>query len=184
MMITYDSQRAITVTKKSDKEYIIKMYSLSDYSITFEEHLGGEEDSFIKAKEVEQTNSGKFYACAYFNDGKFRLRTFGRENRSDEEIKADEVDINQLLDIDDYTMPNEDLPDPFINCAFVNDDLIYVALYHGHSCTHYHFLWDLKKRAMQDVLPYSKVLEDSTSKNFPFKSYYSEETNQIFCFYR
>lgn len=82
MMITYDSEKAITVTKKSDRTYIIKMYCLKNYNITFEEHLGGTRESFIKAKEIEQTNSGKFYACAYFNDGKFRLRTFGRETRS------------------------------------------------------------------------------------------------------
>ena len=43
MMITYDSSRAITVTKNSEFESIIKMYSLNDYSITFEEHIGGEE---------------------------------------------------------------------------------------------------------------------------------------------
>ena len=184
MMITYDSEKAITVTKKSDRTYIIKMYCLKNYNITFEEHLGGTRESFIKAKEIEQTNSGKFYACAYFNDGKFRLRTFGRETRSQKEIKENEVDINELLGINDFTMPNEDLPDPFINCAFVNDHEIFVALYHGKSNKHYHFIWDLKKLSMKNNKPFSRELEDSTSKNFPFKSFYSDEKNQIFCFYR
>ena len=44
MMISYDSTRALTVTKKNDNESIIKMYSLvrdEDYRMCFEEHIGG-----------------------------------------------------------------------------------------------------------------------------------------------
>ena len=120
----------------------------------------------------------------YFDDGKFKLRTFGKENRSEDEIQANEVSINELIDIDDFTMPNEELSDPFINCCFISDEKIYVALYHGYSMTHYHFVWNLKTKSMEDVVPFKQELEDSSPKNFPFKSFYSEEMDQIFCFYR
>lgn len=44
MAISFDSTRAITVTKKDDKESYIKMYDLNTYELTFEEMVGGERD--------------------------------------------------------------------------------------------------------------------------------------------
>ena len=52
-IITYNSKSAITVTCKSDREYIVNQYSLETYAKTFEEHFGGKDDSYIKLKEVE-----------------------------------------------------------------------------------------------------------------------------------
>lgn len=40
MMISYDSTRALTVTKAAENRSILKMYSLKDYEITFHEELG------------------------------------------------------------------------------------------------------------------------------------------------
>lgn len=53
MMISYDSTRAITVTKKADNASILKMYSLKDYEITFHEELGNGPNDYIKCKEIE-----------------------------------------------------------------------------------------------------------------------------------
>ena len=36
-MITYDSTRAITVTKKDDREFWVRMYDLETYEKTFNE---------------------------------------------------------------------------------------------------------------------------------------------------
>ena len=52
MLITYDSSRAVTVTKKDDRTYFIKMYGLESYEMTFEEKIGGAPNSYIKLKEV------------------------------------------------------------------------------------------------------------------------------------
>ena len=53
MLITYDSTKALTVTKEDDRNYYIKMYDLEDYIMTFEEKIGGGPESYIKFKEVE-----------------------------------------------------------------------------------------------------------------------------------
>jgi hypothetical protein len=71
------------VTKKTDREYYIKMYTLDTNVMVFEEMIGGKPDSYIKLKEVEQNSAGDFYAIAYYDDGKFRLRTFSEEQRDD-----------------------------------------------------------------------------------------------------
>jgi hypothetical protein len=53
MLITYDSTKALTVTKEDDRNYYIKMYDLEAYDMSFEEKIGGTADSYIKFKEVE-----------------------------------------------------------------------------------------------------------------------------------
>ena len=52
MIITYDSSRAVTITRKDDRNYFIKMYGLETYEMTFEEKIGGGPNSYIKLKEV------------------------------------------------------------------------------------------------------------------------------------
>ena len=40
MIVTYDSMKAVTVTKKDDTEYWLKQYDLESYEMTFEEKVG------------------------------------------------------------------------------------------------------------------------------------------------
>ena len=108
MAISYDSTRAITVTKEDDRCSYVKMYDLNTNELTFEEQFGGQPDQYIKVKEVEQNGKGDQYAVVYFDDGKFRMRNFGKTSRTEEEIKRNEVDFNKLFGIDDYTMANGD----------------------------------------------------------------------------
>jgi hypothetical protein len=52
-IISYDSTRAITVTKKDDTEFWVRMYNLETYEKTFDEQIGGDPDDYIRCKEVE-----------------------------------------------------------------------------------------------------------------------------------
>lgn len=181
-IISYDSTRAITVTKRNMQEYYVKMYDLETYELTFEEKVGGEESDYIKLKEVEQNSSGTHYAIAYSNDGRFFLRTFGKTSRSPEEIAQSELNINKLLGIDNWTMAIEGFPDPFVTCCFVSDELVFVNLFHNYSLTHYHFLYNIKANKLQGSVVSREI--DCSKKNFPYKCFYNEEKNEIYAFYR
>jgi hypothetical protein len=76
------------------------------------------------------------------------MRYFGKEARSEELIKENELDINGLLWIDDWTLAIEGFPNPFIVCCFISNNLIFVALYHNYYDKHYHFIYDTQKREM------------------------------------
>ena len=78
--ITYDSKRAITVTKANEREYWVRSYDLEKYELKFEELFGGKPDDYIKMKEIEQNSSGNKFAIAYNNDGYFRVRVFKEED--------------------------------------------------------------------------------------------------------
>jgi hypothetical protein len=58
--------------------------------MTFSEKFGGNEEDYIKMKEVEQSADGKNYAIVYNNDGHFYLRTFGKTPASGEGIERSE----------------------------------------------------------------------------------------------
>ena len=143
-IITYNSKSAITVTVKSDREYWINQYSLETYFLTFEEKFGGKPTSYIKLKEVEQNSAGTYFAVTYIDDGQFKLRTFGEVTRTQEDIDENELDINSVLGINNYTMPIDNFPDPFITCTFVSNDLIFINLFHSATLTHYHFFYNWK----------------------------------------
>ena len=48
-------------------------------------------------KSIEESVDGTQYAIVYNNDGVFKARVFGRENRTKNEIKYNELNINELL---------------------------------------------------------------------------------------
>lgn len=62
----------------------------------------------------------------YVDDGKFRLRVFGKETREADTIQREEFDINTAIGINDYTMPIQGFADPFCTCSFIDDDRIFV----------------------------------------------------------
>lgn len=110
------------------------------------------------------------------------MRTFGKENRSYQEIKENQVDINALLGLNNHTMCIQTFPDPFITCCFVSDTKIFINLFHNATLTHYHFLYDIEVReVVGDVV---KRVLDSTKKNFPYNCFYNDERNEIYSFYR
>ena len=53
IMMTYNSKYAVTVSKKSNREYWVKMYDLETYKMVFDEKVGGNPEDYIKLKEVE-----------------------------------------------------------------------------------------------------------------------------------
>lgn len=177
-VMTYNSKSAITVMKASDREYWIKQYSLETNQQTFEEKVGSMSEKeiedpegffngrepYIKLKEVKQNSNGTKFAFVYLDDGRYRLRTFSeddfedmekakppRDGRTKEQIMADELDINKELKLDFDTMPINNFPDPFITCCFVDDDIIFVNLFHNSDLTHYHFFFDKKTRQISQI---------------------------------
>ena len=111
--------------------------------MTFEEKFGGKNEQYIKLKEIEQNKDGKKYAVVYNDDGVFYLRTFYKLNRTQDEIEKEELNINTLFGFSNNTMCNAMFSDPFINCSFITDDLIYIALFMNHELKHVHFIYDL-----------------------------------------
>lgn len=70
------------------------MHDLESYEQTFFMKIGGNPNQYIKVKEVEQNQTGDKYVIGYLDDGKFYLRTFDKNQKTDEEFEKDTFDIN------------------------------------------------------------------------------------------
>ena len=79
-------------------------------------------------------------------------------------------------------MAIDGFPDPFIVCCFISDTLVFVALYHNYSDMHYHFVYDIEKRSIQGETVSLKM--ESNKKNFPYKSFYNPDLNEVYLFFR
>ena len=79
-------------------------------------------------------------------------------------------------------MVNECFPEPYASCCFVSDDRVFVDVFYNYKLTHYHFVWDLRKRRILGKR--GKVRVDCTAANFPYNCFYSETRNMIYSFYR
>lgn len=132
---------------------------------------------------MEQNERGDEFAIAYINDGDFKLRTFGTKTRDPETIDAEELNINKELGLDNHTVPIYNFPDPFITCVFVNNELLFVNLFHNASRTHHHFIYNYRTRTVIESSKASRVLE-CNNKNFPWKCFYNPEQNEVYSFYR
>ena len=97
------------------------------------------------------------------------------------EIKGDELYINEVLKINDQTMPVENLDEPYISATFLNSNLVFVALFHNQLMMHYHFMYNTKEKKMFKI---RSLKMEHSPLNFPAKVFYSDEKNQVYVFYR
>lgn len=122
----------------------------------------------------------------YFDDGKFRIRTFDtkKPSRSEAEIQEEEFDVNAALQLQDSTMVNDAFMNPFIIAEFVDDgDTLFVCLFQNKTLTHYHFLYDVKNRQIKgNHVTYE--FANNSKENFPQRCFLNDDTNEIYVFYR
>jgi hypothetical protein len=133
-------------------------------------------------KNFAQNNTATRFMLPYNDDGVFKMRIFGRDTRSEAEIAATEVNFNQLLGLDDWTMCLTVSPDPFVICCFITDDIGFVNLYHSFSHMHYHFFLNLNSKEIVGEVVKQEI--SNFSSNFPLKCFYNDDDHEIYSFYR
>lgn len=73
-------------------------------------------------------------------------------------------------------------PEPFATCTYISHDRIFIDVFYNYALTHYHFIYNLKDRAVEGEV--QTVVLDCTRKNFPYKCFYNDERDEIYSFYR
>jgi hypothetical protein len=83
-------------------------------------------------------------------------------------------------------MPIHGNPDPYIVCEFVDDDHLFVALFHNNSGTHYHFIYSIKDHKIASKVVQKKFgeLENNEKENHPVKAFYNARNDEIYVFYK
>ena len=78
------------------------------------------------------------------------MRTFSDQKRTAEEIKDEELNVNMKIGLNNYTMPINNFNDPFITCTFINNDILYLNLFHTYTLTHHHFYYNHSTKEIRD----------------------------------
>lgn len=55
------------------------------------------------------------------------------------------VNFNEMLDIDNSTVSVNGIHDPIINACFLDDNLIFVNLFHKTTTTNWHFIYNFRE---------------------------------------
>ena len=133
-------------------------------------------------KDVEQNSAGNKYAIAYIDDGKFKLRVFDKEPRTEEEAVSKELDVNKVMGLNDHTMPIDGFGDPYITCTFVTCTILFVNLFHNGDLKHVHFFYN--SETMETFGKFEKVIPEMSPLNFPYKCFWNETLHEVYTFYR
>jgi len=93
-----------------------------------------------------------------------------------------ELNVNLEIGLDDTTRPVSALPDPMIETCFLDNNQIFINVFHTKSLCMYHMTYNFLQGkligdAVQTQLAYCTI-------NFPIKSFYDEEKDQVYMFYR
>ena len=114
------------------------------------------------------------------DNGIFKMRVFDI-NPFPIEKEAEDVNFSEMLSLDNFTIPVAGFPDPFITSTFINDDRIFVVLYHTKQFMHYHFIYSIKQKKIVSNVVNHKMPE--LLKNFPYKTFYNQD-DEVYTFYR
>ena len=68
------------------------------------------------------------------------------KRRSQEDIAAEELNVNARLGICTDTQTIYNLPEPFITCVFIRCGVLFVNLFHTVTLTHHHFFYNYKNK--------------------------------------
>ena len=112
----------------------------------------------------------------YYDHGVFKLLVFDKYH------DLDKVNINKLLNLDNSSRPNHGLPDPMMNACFINDDNIFINVYHTHTFTMWHFIYSFKEKKMLSKA-YKTYISEATL-NFPITSFFNSKRNLVHIFFR
>lgn len=101
--------------------------------------------------------------------------------RTPQEIKDNELDVNKIMGINNFTLPISGFSDPYITATFVSDDEIFANLFHNNELIHYHFFYNFETKVIRGC---KKIKIECSDMNFPYKCFYNEDQGMVYSFYR
>ena len=93
--------------------------------------------TFLRAKDLEQRSDGQVLMLPFNDEGVFWINIFEREGMI---LK---INVNELLGIDDSTRTLFGFADPLINACFIDNEQIFVGLFHNTTLTFWQFIFNI-----------------------------------------
>ena len=124
----------------------------------------------IALNEIEQNlPQGDNLAVAFNDYGEMRVFLISRVS---EEVER--LNVNKLCNFDDRSKPIEGQMHPMVTCCFNHAGNLFVQALYRPTQVHYHFEYSVAQKAMIGSQAVQVDVFESTTFNFPLKSFYSE----------
>jgi hypothetical protein len=78
-------------------------------------------------------------------------------------------------------MPLDGFPDPFMNCCFITDNILFVSFYEAPKSIHHHFFYTIDSK---EITKHTVINLNSVESNFPYSCFYNDELDEVYNFYR
>ena len=81
---------------------------------------------YLKLLTIEQNDEGNVYALPYNDHGKYFVSIVSAE--SGKQVKL--LNVNNVLNIDERSIPIDNIKYPMISCTFTGQNAIFVSVFH------------------------------------------------------
>lgn len=118
------------------------------------------------------------FAVAYQDDGIFHVKVIDTEG-----YEVVDLNVSEVLGLDSGSKPIHGIYNPMITACFLPDNRLFVCAYHRYKKAQYHFIYSLTNKQVEGE---AKIIEfkQTSQRNYPVKSFYSEVTKECYTFYR
>jgi hypothetical protein len=186
MAISYDSKAALCIVQNGDEYFELQSWSLTEFTRNFKLEYKGE---YLKMNLIEQNNekedeNKKIFAVAYQDNGRFLVDVIDNTG-----VVKDSVNLSALLALDRNSLPITGFGEPMITCCFIENDDLFISIYHREEKKQYHLTYSyVHRKLLHDTVIAPMICHKSgetcTTRNFPIKCFYSPVLGSCLTFYR
>lgn len=133
-IIINDLKDAILVlVKEADEMYYVQIFDILTKKQTVEIPIKG---NYIRCEDIQMNESMDNFALPYLDDGYWHLLVF------DLQKTIINLNVNELFNIPNYTLPISGYYAPFATCCFLMENQIYYNFFSRKTKFHSHFIYD------------------------------------------
>ena len=176
VVITYDSKHAVCLC--ADERLIhgqIQLFSLETFARKFVLDIRGKH---VAMNEVEQNDQGDLLCVPFQDAGSLGIKVLSNTGQ-----ELANLDLNTMLKLDRGSKPIMGFFQPMITACFLPNDDLFINVFHRPTMMHHHLICSLSTKSITAGPKSTKLIESSTW-NFPIKSFYHPDIGEVYTFYR
>jgi len=176
VVITYDSKHAVCLC--ADERLIhgqIQLFSLETFTRKFVLDIRGKH---VAMNEVEQNDQGDLLCVPFQDAGSLGIKVLSSTGQ-----ELANLDLNTMLKLDRGSKPIMGFFQPMVTACFLPNNDLFINVFHRPTMIHHNLICSLSTKSITAGPKSTKLMESSTL-NFPIKSFYNPVAGEVYTFYR
>ena len=128
--------------------------------------------------EVEQNDKGNLLCVPFQDAGSLGIKVLSSAGQ-----ELANFDLNTMLKLDRGSKPIMGFFQPMVTASFLKNDDLFINVFHRPTMIYHNLICSLSTQSIT-VGPKSTKLIESSTLNFPIKSFYNSDAGEVYTFYR